>query len=80
MKSKEARLEEELWAPVTALEELADLLESTAALPEKIVPPEVAEERVSRARRLVAEIRRIIDENTPLSDPTDSHADGSGDT
>jgi two-component system chemotaxis response regulator CheB len=64
--SKERRLEEALWAPVTALEELGSLLREVLETGQRISSTrKILEQRATRALRHAEAIRRIIGENDP---------------
>ena len=67
IESKEQRLENVLWSPVTALDELATIL--TDAVESGGAGPLATEyqQRAERARRLSAMVREIIDQNTPVT-------------
>ena len=65
--AKEARLEDHLWAPVTAFRELANLLR--CAIDEGIIvsSPHEYESRAQRALHHADSIQRIIDQDRPLA-------------
>jgi len=63
IESKERRLEDLLWAPVTALNELAALLRDLVELGEAIGSPEAYEERAVRALRHADVVRAVLEEN-----------------
>jgi two-component system chemotaxis response regulator CheB len=60
---KEQRLENVLWAPVTALEELAALLRDLIALGEAGSLAGAYEERAARALRNVEAVKTVIEDN-----------------
>src|SRR5947199_8370752 len=68
--AKEKRLEDHLWAVVTALDELATLLQDLAR--EGALHQIPYEDRVALARRHAEAMRRLIEENRPvqLDEPT----------
>ena len=65
IESKEARLEELLWAPVTALDELAHLLREAIESEEAGPLREAYEERAKRALRHAEALRALIDDGSP---------------
>ena len=67
IEAKERRLEDFLWAPITALQEIAGLLRDAAAQGETIGAPDDLEERAIRALRHADAIRALIEENQPTS-------------
>jgi len=62
---KEQRLENLLWAPVTALDELAHLLREVVELGEAGPLRGAYEERAERALRHVEVLKRLIEDSTP---------------
>jgi len=67
--AKEVRLEEALWAPITALEELATILEDLLSQDRARIPSKrsILERRVAAARRHASAIRAIIEESEPTA-------------
>lgn len=63
--AKEERIEGFLWAPVTALTELAALLREASAAGYVAGISEACEERAERALRQVEMLREVIDQNEP---------------
>jgi two-component system, chemotaxis family, protein-glutamate methylesterase/glutaminase len=67
IQSKEQRLENLLWAPVTALDEFAHILLEAVASGEAGASRAAYEERASRALRHVEALRVIIDDSSPTA-------------
>jgi len=67
IEAKERRLEDLLWAPVTALEELAALLGEVIRIGKVIGTPEGYEDRIARARRSADMLRGVIEQNVKVN-------------
>jgi len=65
IQSKEQRLEDRLWDPVTALDELAHLLREAIEAEETGPLREAYEERAERALRYAEALRALIDDDSP---------------
>lgn len=65
LQAKEERIEALLWAPITALEELAALLKEVSEFADPSHPIAAYRERAALAVRQVSALRRVSDENVP---------------